>query len=179
MSPLPPIWAASSRGAFVVPTLSVIYGSCSEDIGPKLAADSLIRPYIRPWLRRMTTMTRPPRVVQSCEGTREAIRQLARRGVPVLAGTDAPSPPQTYGAAVHGELELLVGAGLTPVQALTAATSAPARAFRLADRGRVAPGLRADLVLVNGDPTTDVRATRRIVDVWKRGGKVERVRYGE
>ncbi|HKP16775.1 MAG TPA: amidohydrolase family protein [Gemmatimonadaceae bacterium] len=171
---------AASHGAFVVPTLSVVYGSCGENIGPKLAADSLIRPYIRPSLRRMTTMTFPPRGgVQSCEGTREAIRQLARRGVPVLAGTDAPAPPQTYGAALHGELELLVGAGLTPVQALTAATSAPARAFRLTDRGRVAPGLRADLVLVDGDPTTDVRATRRIVDVWKRGVKVERVRYEE
>jgi imidazolonepropionase-like amidohydrolase len=64
------------------------------------------------------------------------------------------------------------------VQALTAATSAAARAFKLADRGRVAGGLRGDLVLDDGDPTSDIRATRRIVEVWKRGVKVERTRYG-
>jgi imidazolonepropionase-like amidohydrolase len=93
-------------------------------------------------------------------------------------GTDAPSPGATYGASLHGELELLVGAGLTPVQALTAATSNGARAFKLGDRGRVATGMRADLVLVEGDPTRDIVATRRIVGVWKKGVKVERARYG-
>ena len=63
---------------------------------------------------------------------------------------------------------------MTPLQALAAATSAPARAFGLADRGRVAVGLRADLVLVDGDPATDIRTTRRIVAVWKRGVMLER-----
>jgi imidazolonepropionase-like amidohydrolase len=100
-----------------------------------------------------------------------------RSGVPLLAGTDAPSPGATYGASAHGELELLVGAGLTPVQALTAATSAAAKAFRLSDRGRVERGRRGDLVLVEGDPTRDVLATRRIVGVWKKGVRVERARY--
>jgi len=65
---------------------------------------------------------------------------------------------------------------MSPAQALTAATAAPARAFRLADRGRIEPGLRADLVLVEGDPTRDILATRRIVAVWKRGVPVERKR---
>ena len=105
------------------------------------------------------------------------MRELARAGVPILTGTDAPSPGQTYGASVHGELELLVGAGLTTMQALVAATSAGARAFRLSDRGRIVAGARADLVLVEGDPTQDVVATRRIVSVWKRGARVERGRY--
>jgi imidazolonepropionase-like amidohydrolase len=45
------------------------------------------------------------------------------------------------------------------------------------DRGRVAPAARADLVLVEGDPTRDIVATRRIVGVWKRGVTVERARY--
>jgi hypothetical protein len=58
---------------------------------------------------------------------------------------------------------------LTPTKALIAATSAPASAFHLADRGRIASGLRADLVLVNGDPTSDILATRDIVTVWKGG----------
>jgi imidazolonepropionase-like amidohydrolase len=76
-------------------------------------------------------------------------------------------------------MELLVAAGLTPVQALTAGTAAAARAFRLTDRGRVASGMRADLVLVAGDPTTDILATRRIVGVWKKGVPVTRERYAE
>jgi hypothetical protein len=75
---------------------------------------------------------------------------------------------------MHRELELLVRAGLTPVEALRAATSVPARAFALADRGRIAAGLRADLVLVNGDPTTNIRATRDIATIWKRGVKIDR-----
>ena len=65
-----------------------------------------------------------------------AVKPLAAAGVPLLAGTDAPNAGTTYGASLHGELALLVDAGLTPAQALTAATSAPATAFHLADRGR-------------------------------------------
>jgi imidazolonepropionase-like amidohydrolase len=112
----------------------------------------------------------------SCEGTNEAIRAMAARGVPVLAGTDSPAPGATYGASLHGEMELLVRAGLTPTQALMAATSAPARAFGLDDRGRIAPGLRADLLLVEGDPTADILHTRRIVKIWKRGVEAKRLR---
>ena len=69
-----------------------------------------------------------------------------RDGVTILAGTDAGNPGTTHGASMHGELELLVRAGLSPAEALNAATAATARAFGLDDRGRIAPGLRADLV---------------------------------
>ena len=171
---------AATNGSFVISTLAVLYGSCGQPSGATIVADPLLRPYIRPPLREMMASTVAPRKnVRSCDGTTEAIRQLARRRVPILAGTDAPVPGQTYGASLHGELALLVSAGLTPLQALAAATSAPARAFRLTDRGRIRPGLRADLVLVEGDPTTDILATRRIARVWKRGIAVERARYDE
>ena len=60
---------------------------------------------------------------------------------------------------MHGELELLVRAGLSPAEALASATSVPARSFGLGDRGRVARGLRADLILVDGDPTAEIRKT--------------------
>jgi imidazolonepropionase-like amidohydrolase len=110
--------------------------------------------------------------------TTAAVRQLAAAGVPLLAGTDTALPTAAlgvigYGATLHGELELLVQAGLTPTQALAAATSAPAAAFRLTDRGRIQPGARADLTLVEGDPTTDIRNTRNVVAVWKRGVHVD------
>ncbi|AQZ65400.1 amidohydrolase [[Actinomadura] parvosata subsp. kistnae] len=103
-----------------------------------------------------------------------AAAALLRAGVPVLAGTDATSFGPVHGAAFHRELLLLTEAGLTPEQALAAATSVTARCFGLADRGRIAPGLRADLLLVDGDPTTDITATRAIAGVWRAG-----VRQGE
>jgi hypothetical protein len=77
--------------------------------------------------------------------------------------------------SLHRELELLAEAGLAPLNALAAATSVPARVFSLGDRGRIAPGLRADLLLVEGDPTTDITATRSIVAIWKGGRRVERM----
>jgi imidazolonepropionase-like amidohydrolase len=104
----------------------------------------------------------------------QTVAKLVALHVPVLAGTDARNPGVVHGASLHRELELLVHAGLTPTEALAAATSAPARSFRLEDRGRIAPGLRADLLLVEGDPTADVRATRRIVGVWRAGVRTPR-----
>jgi imidazolonepropionase-like amidohydrolase len=71
--------------------------------------------------------------------------------------------------SLHHELALMVGAGLSPSAALTAATAAPAAAFGLHDRGRVQAGLLADLVLVAGDPTVDITATTAIEGVWRRG----------
>ncbi|MEV0624597.1 amidohydrolase family protein [Nonomuraea wenchangensis] len=98
-----------------------------------------------------------------------ALRDLHRAGVPLLAGTDATPFTPAHGAGLHRELELLTEAGLSPEEALAAATSLPARHFGLDDRGRIAPGLRADLVLVEGDPTRDITATASIADVWRRG----------
>jgi imidazolonepropionase-like amidohydrolase len=92
----------------------------------------------------------------------------------VLAGTDAPAPGLAYGASLHKELEHLVDAGLTPTAALAAATSAIARAFRLNDRGRIRTGMRADLLLVDGDPSKQIRDTRNVVAIWKRGVRVQR-----
>lgn len=86
----------------------------------------------------------------------ETIRRLHAAGVRMVAGTDAANPGTAHGASLHPELELLVRAGLTPVEALRAATSAPVAALKLPDRGRIAPNAPADLVLVNGDPTQDI-----------------------
>ncbi|RDI44468.1 amidohydrolase family protein [Nocardia mexicana] len=97
--------------------------------------------------------------------------ELHAAGVPILAGTDANDTPNIpfapeHGASLHHELELLVRAGLSTVEALNAATALPARHFGLADRGVIAPGGRADLVLVEGDPVADIAATRAIRRVW-------------
>ncbi|MEV7560414.1 amidohydrolase family protein [Streptomyces sp. NPDC089795] len=99
-----------------------------------------------------------------------ALRALREAGVPLLAGTDATPFAPAHGAGLHRELELLVrDGGLRPEEALTAATALPAHHFDLADRGRIAPGLRADLLLVEGDPAQEISALGAIVAVWRRG----------
>jgi len=83
-------------------------------------------------------------------------------GVPILAGTDANADPGvpaaiSHGSSLHHELELLVDAGLTTLDALRGATSRPARYFRLGHRGVIEPGRRADLASCLGDPISDPR----------------------
>ncbi|WP_043804545.1 CIA30 family protein, partial [Arenimonas malthae] len=165
---------ARGRGAFVVPTLSVVAAFAGEPA--PLGADARLAPWLSAAQREglAAGMHAGPPVAHLLANARESVRRLHAGGVRILAGTDAPNPGTTQGASMHGELAWLVSAGLTPREALVAATSAPADAFGLADRGRIAPGLRADLVLVEGDPTRDITATRAIVAVWKNGARIDR-----
>jgi imidazolonepropionase-like amidohydrolase len=109
------------------------------------------------------------------------IKALSDAGVDILVGTDASVPLPflgglAHGASVHHELQYLVRAGLTPPQALRAATATTARRFALTDRGRIAEGLRADLLLVDGDPTTTISDTLNTRAVWRRGTRLGPVR---
>jgi imidazolonepropionase-like amidohydrolase len=106
------------------------------------------------------------------------VKALHQAGVDILAGTDASIPAPfmgglAHGASLHRELQYLVAAGLTPAEALTAATATPARRFGLDDRGRIAVGRRADLLLVDGDPLEDISNTLNIRGVWRRGVRLE------
>lgn len=92
----------------------------------------------------------------------EFVGRMYRAGVPLLAGTD-----EMPGFTLHRELELYVQAGLTPAQALQVATFTAATHARTPDRGRIAPGLLADLVLVEGDPTRDITQLRNAALVIK------------
>jgi imidazolonepropionase-like amidohydrolase len=164
---------AASKGVFVIPTLSVLYSVCGRPDGPSFLKEADTMKYVKPQFRGLVEMP-PADSKVSCDAAPLAIRQLVAAKVTVLAGTDAPAPGLTYGASLHKELEHLVNGGLTPTAALAAATSAIAREFRMTDRGRIQSGLRADLLLVEGDPSTHIRDTRNIVAIWKRGVRVER-----
>lgn len=115
-----------------------------------------------------------PSMNGSFSSAAETVMRLHKARVPIIAGTDANMQPTMpamvmYGSSLHDELENLVAAGLTPVEALNAATVLPAKYFQLIDRGSIKEGMRADLLLVDGDPTTDITATRKIVKVWVGG----------
>lgn len=101
---------------------------------------------------------------------RTVIRELHGAGVGLLVGTDAESFFAVPGFAVHRELAALVAAGLTPYEALVAATRNPAAYFQTLDRaGTVAVGKQADLVLLQANPLADIRHTTQIAGVMLGG----------
>lgn len=170
--------------AFVIPTFTVLESLGSVPSGTSLVTDSRLTPYLAPTTIGFLQSAFPSLGKEKndaiiTQSRQQLVKQLKAAGVPILAGTDAPNPGTAHGVSIHRELELLVQGGLTPCEALAAATSVPADIFGLSDRGRIAPGLRADLVLVNGDPSTTITQTRDLVGIWKRGILVDRQSYRE
>jgi imidazolonepropionase-like amidohydrolase len=163
---------AARKGIFVVPTLAVEESFMTPDGLASLITDPDLAPYLTEQEIQFLLAPPPPTLLtlQNLAFAKENVRLLHEAGVPMLAGTDM----SAHGVGIHRDLEMLVQAGLEPRDALEAATSAAARAFRLNDRGRIAPGLRADLLLVQGDPTVNIKATRAIRRIWKAGVEVER-----
>ena len=160
----------------MVATLSVASSASGADGGRRLADDRRLSTWLAAGQADSLRAVFPAawRNPDFLPNATESVRRLHAAGVPVLAGTDAGNPGTAHGASLHGELALLVAAGLSPAEALNAATALPSRLFELGDRGRVAVGRRADLLLVDGDPTRDIEATRAIVAIWKNGYPIDR-----
>ena len=165
--------AIAASGAFVTPCLS-LNASIMGGTGERFANDPRVASKLTAqWEKtlRSSFNTFPQGRFEDVLAT---VAALHAAGVDILAGTDVSMPVPSlgglaHGVSVHHELQLLVEAGLTPTQALHAATSATARRFGLTDRGRIQVGARADLVLVAGDPTTDITATLDLRHIWRRG----------
>ena len=99
----------------------------------------------------------------------DSIRQAARLGVKLHAGTDAPNPKCFFGSSLHWELERFVEAGLAPLEVLRIASLDAAMALGRDDLGSLEAGKAADLVLLDRDPLTDIRNTRSIWRVVRAG----------
>jgi imidazolonepropionase-like amidohydrolase len=169
----------AAHHVFVIPTLGVLAVAAGDPASSTWADEELAFKglFDASDLRRLHARFPIPAGGAKLVYAKEAVAALDAHQVPILAGTDAANPGVVHGASLHRELELLVQAGLKPEDALAAATSVPAQTFHLDDRGRIAPGLRADLLLVAGDPTEDIRRTRAIVGVWRAGVPVDRGLY--
>jgi imidazolonepropionase-like amidohydrolase len=97
------------------------------------------------------------------------LRMMHAAGNKLLVGTDCSVPNILPGFSIHDELANFVAAGLTPRETLYCCCRNPALFYGEADRGRVAAGCRADLLLLDADPLDDIRNTRRIAGVMARG----------
>jgi imidazolonepropionase-like amidohydrolase len=97
------------------------------------------------------------------------LARLSREGVKIAFGTDGNTP---WGP--HVEMEDMVAAGMSPAEVIVAATRNAAEAAGLTATGTIAPGNSADFVVIEADPLTDIRNTRRIAAVYLRGEQVDR-----
>ena len=102
------------------------------------------------------------------------VAKLAKAGAKIALGSDTGIQDHPFGITAHRELELLVEAGMTPMQVLTAATSTSAAYLKLGDQGVLAAGKRANFIVLDANPLDDIINTRRIAHVYVDGREIDR-----
>jgi imidazolonepropionase-like amidohydrolase len=170
-----------SRNIFVMPNLAIIENGAHAS-PPAWLADPLLRETSPAEVIARVGETfgrRPPDAVARAQRTYAAMqRTLARlnaAGVTIVLGTDDGAVrDHFYAYTAHRELRLMVEAGMSPAQGLTAATKTSADVLRLTDRGRLEPGSRADLLVLDANPLDDIAHTTRIAAVYQNGVAVDR-----
>lgn len=163
----------------VDPTL-IAYRSYVDAVDPSSPPDPRIRYVALSLKKEWAKLIKPASAEDLAElkatfaELREVVRQMNRSGVTLVAGTDI-AGPRVPGFGLHDELVLFVEAGLTPLQALQAATLTPARVLKKdKDLGSIETGKIADLVLLDGNPLDDIRNTQRIRAVIVNGKLLDR-----
>ena len=159
------------RDIRISPTL-VLWQRMAHATDDKLAADPRLK-YVPESTRKSWAALKDENseaYKRQIEGIYKLVALTTRTKVELLAGTDTGDPYTIPGATLHDELEQLVAAGLSPHQALAAATIAPARFLGWDEAmGTIETGKLADLVLLDADPLIDIRNTRKIAAVFARG----------
>ncbi len=176
--------AMKSKNVVYIPTLvldkfSYAYGGEAEWIN-----DPFFKASLEPGVYEMITTEKykndtktSPANARNENGFKIAMTNLKKifdAGILVALGTDSGAMPiRTQGFSEHLELQLLVEAGLTPMQAIVVATSNAAKALNLSDYGVLEKGRIADLLILDGDPLQDIRNTQKINSVYKAGKKIK------
>jgi len=159
----------------VIPTISYMSFAARLAANPKLLdADTELTPFVARddfgWMLQLTPADRA-QMERAARQARITTSRLARAGIVLGAGTDVWQVP----TGVHMELEELVAAGLSPAEAIRAATSSAARIIGVErDLGTVEAGKLADLLILDANPLADIRNTRRIAAVIQGGRVVDR-----
>ena len=169
-----------ARGAWYIPTLALDEATFVYADDPPWTHTAFFKGGLSPALRaqlessdwRAKTRAAPGSAAarKSLEMNLRNLKTLYDAGVKIGFGTDSgASPLRIPGIAEHRELALMVQSGLTPLQAITVATSKAAELLQLTDRGTLTPGKWADLVVLDADPSVNIAATEKIEAVWHRG----------
>lgn len=173
-----------NRGAWYVPTLGLDETSYVYAEHPDWLQQPFLRHSLQPalaaqlndsaWRAKVLADTKAVAAAKQALATNmKNVKTLFDAGVNIGFGTDSGATPlRIAGFAEHRELKLLTEAGLTPLQAIQTATKNAAALLHLDDRGTIAPGKLADLLIVDGDPSKDISAVDHIESVWRRGKKV-------
>ncbi|KAL9084201.1 MAG: hypothetical protein Q9165_008187 [Trypethelium subeluteriae] len=173
--------AYKHSGAFCNPTLGVIANLTGErdDIRLRLARDPRVTARLdQETLDRLTKTIGLGKPASSVKFAYESVRMLHEANIDIICGSDTAhnSLGSAYGFSHLHELSLLVHeGGLTPQEALRSATALTAARFGLEDRGCVATGRKADLLLVEGNPLADIEATLNLRGVWRDGIELQSV----
>jgi imidazolonepropionase-like amidohydrolase len=145
----------------------------TQTLPPKLVAAIQATTVVRPL--EPTCGQLPPNAATREENLRNNFPQMIAAGARLVLGTDAGvSSGYTFGSAEYHEIGRWVQFGLTPSQAVVAATSRAAEVMGLTDTGTLAPGKRADFIVLDSNPLDDLRNGRRISSVYLRGVKLDR-----
>ena len=167
---------ARAAGLFVVPTAALRYSMARAADEPTLAASADVAPFLLPAYRALYAADSAARLAQPANMAVvnrliRSVRRYHEASVLLATGTDSPFP-----LGIQHEMEVLVQSGLTPSEALVAATAGAARVLNVPDIGTIAEGQWADLVLLDANPLDDIRNTRRIREVIQRGRIIDRAR---
>lgn len=172
------------RNAWYIATLALDDSNFIFADKPETATDPLVAPWIHPQMKALISDPAWQARIKASPGAANARRSLAmgkanllalyQAGIPIGFGSDAGVGLRVPGIAEHRELVLMVEAGLTPLQSITIATSNAAKLLNLNDRGAIAAGKRADLVVLDADPLQNIANTLKINAVWHRGVQVRR-----
>lgn len=163
-----------NNDTFVIPTMVVYEGMLRGSINERVLFSSEqlnVRRSARTTLSRTFNSIEFP--AHFYTNLLETTKKLYRAGIPILAGSDAPNPNTAHGWSLIIELMLLEEAGLPATAVLRAATQQPAKAFNLPERGMIAPGMRADMLLLQESPLEQLDILLTPKGIWKNGFRVK------
>lgn len=175
-----------AKGVAYIPTLSLDEYAYIYARKPEWMNDGFFKASLEPGVYKMITSKKYqddlrnspayPRSVAAFEIALRNLKKLYVAGVLVAMGTDSGATPiRTQGFSEHMELELMVQAGLTPLQAISVATKNSAELLRIAAQyGTLEKGKKADLIILRNNPATDIKNTRSIEAVYKAGKQVSK-----
>ena len=178
------IKAMKAKGTFYVPTFTVDESAFIFAENPAVTSDPLLAQAVpaenlqtwqgQEYKNKVANDPNTPKIKAALINGMKNLKALSDAGVRIAFGTDSGAQPaRVPGWAEHHELELMVRAGLTPIQALNAAGKGSAAMLGLKDRGTIEPGKKADLLVLDANPLEDIKNTRELVSIWHGGKEIK------